>query len=270
MNEKTGRSIRKDGINPHCLKSGSEHAEKRMMKKNWLFVLMVLLLMVFCLVATAENGSWDCPECGKTGNTGKYCSECAHPAPTAPADEQEKPSVPVLSEMYPGKTARLRTGNGARIYSYFGPGEEYKPAGGYTPEGQKTVTVFFEENGYVLADVQHESVSERYVYLPKDSISMTGTVPAISELNYYHGTTKARIMPGWGPAIRYDFVGSLAVDEEVSVKVFFQENGFVYGEYTCGKGTVRMWLPADHIDLADANVTCSDVPIVPAGESSYY
>lgn len=181
-------------------------------------------------------------------------------------------NVPVFSGTYPGFEARVRGSSeeGYRIYSKVGPGNDFVPTGGYKPGKLRKVTVYFEEAGFVLADVLYQSVEERFVYLPAYGFESIGNIPSVSSLDSFDGVASDRIVPSWGPDNRFNSVNALAVEAGTPIKVFFQENGFVYGEYTCGKGTVRMWLPADHIDLADANVTCSDVPIVPAGESSYY
>lgn len=191
--------------------------------------------------------------------------------PTPTATPQPIPSVPVLSETYPGSDAHLRKSNddGYRVYSYVGPGKAFVPSGGYKPYKQRKITVYFEEDGFVLADVLYQTAEERVVYLPKYGFDSIGNIPVVSNLEYYNGITTASITPSWGPDNRFNSVSSLAVDKGVTVKVFFQENGFVYAEYVCGKGTVRMWLPADNVDITGATVTYSNTPITPAGQSSF-
>lgn len=201
----------------------------------------------------------------------------ATPAPTEKATSAPEPTtksgpaVPVLSEVYPGLDAFLKStgGDGYRVYSYLGPGKAYKASGGYKPAKQKKITVYFEENGFVLADVQYQTAEERFVYLPAGSLTSTDTVPSVSNLKSYSGTANANITPSWGPAGRFNSVGSLVVSKGTGLTVFFQENGFVYAEYSCGKGKVRMWLPADKISVKDSSVTLSDMSVTPAGESSF-
>lgn len=189
------------------------------------------------------------------------------PIPTA----ESKPAVPVFSEVYPGMDASLKKAgdDGYRVYSFVGPGKAYVASGGYKPAKQKKITVYFEEDGYVLADVQYQTTEERFVYLPVGSFTSANNIPGVSDLKSYSGTANANITPSWGPANRFSSVGSLTVDKGTRLTVFFQENGYVYAEYSCGKGKARMWLPADKITIKDAAVTLSDTLIKPAGESSF-
>lgn len=182
-----------------------------------------------------------------------------------------KPDVPVFSEVYHGSDAHLKYSNDEsfRAISYMGPGKAFAEGGGYKPYKQKKITAYFEEDGFVFVDVQYQTAEERFVYISKSRFDQIGNIPSISSLDYYNGTTTARIKPSWGPDNRFNSVESLMVDTGMPVKVFFQENGFVYAEYMCSKGTVRMWLPANNIDTPDANVTISSTPISPAGESVF-
>ena len=246
------------------------------MKQNAKRILSIILSIALtaCLFsAYGESYARDCPECGRTGNTGNYCGKCAHPAPwlETAQTQQTIPSVPVLSEVYPGFEAHLRISNDNdfRVRSYAGPGEAFVYSGGYKPYQQKEIIVYYEEDGFVLADVSYQTLEERFVYLPRISFDSIGAVPTVSDLEYYHGITTTRIRPSWGPDNRFYSVESLAVDKGAEVKVFFQENGFVFAEYVCEKGTVRMWLPANNIEIEGAAVTYSGTPIAPAGQSSF-
>ena len=267
--------------------------------KNAILSMTVICMVVMLIIpmASCEQVTWDCPECGRTGNTGNYCGGCAHLAPwlesatPAPTIVEVSPtstptpiqtvepsiestpqlSVPVLSEVYPGLGAHLRKSGdeGFRVYSYTGPGKTFVPSGGYKPNKQRKITVYFEEDGWVLADVQYQTSEERVVSLPKYSFDPIGNIPTVSSLEYYTGTTTASITPSWGPDNRFNSVSSLVVDKGTELKVFLQENGFVYAEYVCTKGTVRMWLPANNVEVKDAIVTSSNTPITPAGQSSF-
>lgn len=185
--------------------------------------------------------------------------------------QQASASVPILSEVYPGSEAHLRIpGNkDQRVFATIGPGKSYASAGGYKPSKQKKITVYFEEDGYVFADVVYQTSEERFVYLPRTSFDSIGEIPVISDPVCYEGTANADIAPSWGPDNRFNAVNALTVEAGAAVKVFFQENGFVYAEYVCGKGTVRMWLPAENIETRDATVTYSTTPVSPAGQSSF-
>ena len=187
------------------------------------------------------------------------------------AENSALPRVPVLSEMFPGSEAHLRKSNddGFRVYSYAGPGKSYVPSGGYKPYKQRKITVYFAENDFVLADVLYQTSEERFVYLPRYSFDSIQDIPTIETLEFFEGITIKKTTPSWGPDNRFNSVASLAINEGTSVKVFFQENGFVYAEYNCEKGTVRMWLPANDVDVTGASVSYSNTPINPAGQSSF-
>ena len=254
-------------------------------------ITIFLLLLLFTACGYGEASSWDCPECGRTGNTGNYCGTCACPAPwgretddsaVSPSTTETQsiestsettslPDVPVLSKTYPGSDAHLRksSDDGFRVYSYTGPSKTFVPSGGYKPYKQRKITVFFEEDNWVLADVLYQTAEERVVYLPKSSFDSIGNIPVVTELGYYIGTVTTNVEPSWGPDNRFNSVKSLMINEGTKAKVYFQENGFVYAEYECEKGTVRMWLPANSIEINDATVTYSETPINPAGQSDF-
>ena len=165
-------------------------------------------------------------------------------------------TVPVLSEVYPGIVARMGTiGDTYYLYSYLGPGKTFVGSGSYQSDKLKEIIVYFEEDGYVLADVQYQTVDERYVWLPAGHFGYTKGIPSVSKLKYYTGTTTADIKPNWGPAGKYRQYNNLAINKGTEIKIFFQENGFVYAEYSSGKGKARMWLPANKIKINDASVT---------------
>ena len=197
-------------------------------------------------------------------------------APESTADktvepEISLPSVPTLSDISSGSEAHLRELNDKeqRVPYYIGPGKTYVLAGGYLPAKQVKITAYYEENGWVLADVQYKTIEERMVYLSRNSFDSIGSIPAVNDLGYYEGTTTSNITPSWGPDNSFNSVKSLMIDKGTSVKIFFQENGFVYAEYKCSMGNVRMWLPANNIEIKGATVSYSKTPIQPAGSSSF-
>lgn len=231
------------------------------MKKQLLLVfsMIVVLVMIFGInIANSEHNIWNCPQCGRTGNTGNYCGGCAHSAPwiIEPASDPSADTtggIPNLSETYPGSDAHLRISDNEsfRVFSNAGPGKSYVSTGGYKPYKQKTITVYFEENEYVFADVVYQTAEERFVYLPKKSFDSIGKIPVISNLEYYSGKTTSSVSPSWGPDSRFTTYSKFTAKQGTTLKIFFQENDYVYAEYTCSEGTVRMWLPIDNVEISN-------------------
>ena len=231
-----------------------------MVKKHHVTVLVVLLLLVFC--TALADGFWYCPVCGQK-NYYSFCSRdgTPQPNPATPSDLptdgqtdiQADDSLPLLSETFPGVAAWLRSLEGnSRAFSFGGPGYNYSDTGGYKPAKQVRITAFFVYDGWVLADVSYATAEERYVYLRKSSFDHLSTdVPEIQELPGYDGVTTAPVEPSWGPSEDFNTSSDHKIPEGTSFIAFFQENGYVYAEFTCAKGKTRMWLPADHVNLFD-------------------
>ena len=173
------------------------------------------------------------------------------PTPTPKRTAKPKASIPAFSETYPGTSAKLRSAgdDGYRVYSFAGPGKVYVPTGGYKPAKQRKVTVFFEEDGYVFADVAYQTVEERYIYLPRSGFGSLGDIPSVSKMKTYTGTATDSITPVWGPDDNFKSTGDYVCKKGTKVEIFFKENGYLYAEYTCDKGLVRMWLPEKNIKI---------------------
>ena len=239
--------------------------------KQIIRVICIFAVATMLIVSAHADSGWYCPACGRY-NQYNYC----------PYDGTENPlhesmpgnidnTVPTLSDMYPGHDAHLRIldDEAKRVYSFTGPNKTYCSSGGYKPYKQRKITVYFEEANWILADVVYQTAEERVVFLPKYSFDNLGSVPSVSNLEYYEGITTSDATPSWGPAERFNSVPSLKVSSGTKIKVFFQENGFVYAEYDCAKGKTRMWLPANTVELWDAEINRNINPITPAGKSSW-
>lgn len=178
-------------------------------------------------------------------------------APELFSDPMPKPSLLTFSLEYSGKAARLAplNDNIKRYFPRLGPGTDYAQFNyGYKPSTTHGITAFFEENGYLFCDVR-SGAEERYVFFSSNIFDDNGNVPQITSLPYYTGTTTSAVDPRWGPSNGFNVVEDYTASAGTSLRIFFQENGFVYAEYSCSKGLVRMWLPADKINCSDAVIT---------------
>ncbi len=165
--------------------------------------------------------------------------------------------IPFLSDAYQGTEARLKNLQGEdRAYSYSGPGKDYLSSGGYKPYKQQRITVYFRDNGWYLTDVVYQTAEERFVYFRKsDFQSVPDSVPEVDSLPSWDGMTLCSVMPAWGPGSRFNRVERYTVPGGTPIRVFFQENGFVYAEYQMAGSKTRMWLPADQVSLNGAAAT---------------
>ena len=142
----------------------------------------------------------------------------------------------------------------ARVYAYVGPGKSYAaPKGsGYKPYKQVKLTVYFEENGWVLTDIEYQTAEERFVYFPKSSFDRIGSIPEVGSLAYVNAEAAESVVPVWGPDRRFGEAKEYTAEKGTDLKVYFRENGYVYAEYKSENGTVRMWLPDEHIGYTKA------------------
>ena len=187
-------------------------------------------------------------------------------------DTEEKATVPFLTEVYNGINAKLNfvSTDYDRVQSYAGPGKSFVSSGMYKPSEQGQITVYFCQNGWVLSDIIYNgSHEERFVWFPDYAFSPIGELPNLSELPYYDGVFIMDVQPSWGPSSNFNMVETMIATCGNTIKVFFQENGYIYGEYSYEKGTARMWFRADAIIIKNANVTYTDEPSKQKGESAF-
>ena len=245
---------------------------KRMLRLIGLMMALTILLLSIAATGICESVTWDCPNCGRTGNTGPFCGSCgtaqsdalqtkeptpeptpeSTPEPTPePTPDDPRQLIPVLSEIYPGTDARLKD-NGdksIRVASYTGPGKAFVSSGGYKPYEQVKLTVFYEENGWVLTNFEYQTSTEKYIYLPKKSFSQIDDIPTVGSPEYFSAAATERIIPSWGPGSGFATESGLACEKGTELKVFFRENEYYYAEYKSEKGNVRMWLPAESVEI---------------------
>lgn len=75
------------------------------------------------------------------------------------------------------------------------------------------------------------------------------------------GIVNKTIYPYWGPnnpyadKEKYKENNSIIVEKGTRVSIFFSENGYLFGEFSCKDkngshiGNIRMWLPENVIDI---------------------
>ena len=235
------------------------------MRRIVLFILAVSLV-ICSLNVLAEGSTWYCPKCGLK-NTDNFCPRDGTARPevmggTSEAGEEATSvqnnaenaieikdntieRIPSLSEMFQAVKVRGRVygadGTG-RHQAYAGPGSDYSQCGAYKSKVMKLVDAFFEEEGYVFV-----KLNDRYQYFKRSAFDSLSGIPAIEELEYSYAVTKTQITPSWGPGSQYNQIKDYYVISNVLVKVFFEENGYAYAEYSCSAGLVRMWLPKEYL-----------------------
>lgn len=161
--------------------------------------------------------------------------------------------IPSFSELYPGTAVYLRLfseqNKESRRQATAGPGDFYATAGAYKPYKQRGVTAFFACGDYVLVHLQYQTVDDRYLYFKRTAFDKLPNVPEMTELAYFEGTALCQMEPSWGPGSQYSTESEYVIYARTPVKVFFEENGYVYAEFQCAKGTVRMWLPKAQVNV---------------------
>ena len=244
---------------------------------KWLCTIMTMVLLLICTSALGE-AEWYCPECGRL-NHDNFCPADGTERPSMEEEaerrdnrglDQQSEAVPVLSETYPGRAVKLKyLENGGRAQSYTGPGKSYVSSGGYKTQKLKTVTVFFVENGWVLTDYGVNTREEKYIYFERASFDDVTAVPTLSTMPRFNGTILESIDPKWGPGSQFKTVDYYHATAGTSIKVFFQENGYVYGEYQSVTGLARMWFPAESVAVPGMSLTYMGAAEENSAESDY-
>lgn len=228
--------------------------KKRGFKKALAFLMSLLLLLLAGSTAYAEI-TWYCPQCGQE-NHDNFCSRDGTRRPDlaeedVSPDSASGPVIPVFSDMFSPSNGHLKLlgDENERAYSFAGPGKGFADSGGYKPWKQAQVTTYFNENGWILADIVYATAEERFVYLAKWNFDETGNIPEIEPLQGYEGTIITATDPSWGPGSKYNTVPLYHANAGTRITVFFQENGYAFGEYASPQGRARMWFPADHVEV---------------------
>jgi len=105
----------------------------------------------------------------------------------------------------------------------------------------------FIEDGYAYVEMTYSTVDRRRLYFATKIFESLSGVPE-KKLTGYPAETTAPITPRFGPGNRYDDFEEAAIRSGKKVKVFFEEDGWVFAEFDTSKlGTIRAWLPAEDV-----------------------
>ena len=157
-----------------------------------------------------------------------------------------QPPWPVYDQMQQYGVAIKPLEGEKRVQSRCGPGKDYHGAGGYKTYKVTSTAALFAEGSYMLVDLQYTTVGHRRVYFLTSAFTGTGDVPDVS-LSGYAAYTKAAQTPVFGPGGDYDVFTEAAIPSGTALSVYFEEDGWVFAEFTCELGAVRAWIPAAQV-----------------------
>lgn len=228
------------------------------MKKYWkiLSCLLTLSVCLTCCSAIADGTSdlWYCPQCGRL-NDSNFCPFDATRKPELSSSASSSNGMPDrFSDYYPGTTVQIRKFSGAgseseRHQSYAGPGSGYSTAGAYKPYKVTNVEAFFEENGFIFVHLEYQTVPDRFLYFRKSCFRNLPSLPSVDGWNTRKAVTNSAITPSWGPGKGYSQEKEFIAGKGTRISILFEENDYVYAEYECARGAVRMWLPKDKVSM---------------------
>jgi hypothetical protein len=138
-------------------------------------------------------------------------------------------------------------GTDERVQSRCGPAKTYHGAGAYKTYKMLSTEALFTEGGYVLVDLDYQTVGKRIVYFPSSAFRSVRGVPEAS-LTPFTAYTAESLIPVFGPGYDYDTFDEAEIAAGTSIGVFFEESGWVFAEFECALGVVRAWIPVGSVD----------------------
>ena len=165
--------------------------------------------------------------------------------------QREDASISSLFDFDPGVKVHLKTyaDKESRTQAYAGPGKLYAGAGGYKPYVQGDYIAFFREGDYVFVRLNYAPNKDRYCYFAASEFkSLTGVyIESSEDLPCFYGVTLESVLPSWGLGREYTTQNNFKISANTNLQVFFEENGYVYAEFVCEMGNVRIWLPLEKV-----------------------
>lgn len=201
------------------------------------------------LYSKDSSGNWirgmDVTGLNALGNTNGSGSNSGSVAPTPTPATASLPPWPQVQ--YPRINISVRPlPEDDRVASRCGPAKTYHGVGAYTTYKMISTQALFTEGNYVLVDLDYTTVGRRIVYFPQSAFKGVGNVPA-ANLNGVPAYTTASLTPTYGPGYAYDTFNEAAIASQTPLQVYFEENGWVFAEFSCGLGVVRAWIPVAQV-----------------------
>ena len=94
--------------------------------------------------------------------------------------------------------------------------------------------------------MNYPSVGVRRTYFRRSIFTDTSEIPEIT-LEGYPAITTKNVEARYGPGSTYNRFSNADVGPNTKLTVFFEEDGYVFAEYTPGFELVRAWIPADSV-----------------------
>ncbi|MGN1021073.1 MAG: hypothetical protein ACI4O7_11970 [Aristaeellaceae bacterium] len=216
--------------------------------------LMVMALAVPC-AALADGESWVCRFDGQT-SPGNFCPYCGRAKEEAAVDDGmdigwQSPWPQVDFTPMGVQLTRL-SDDTSRRQARGGPSRDYIGVGAYKPGKMRTSTAWFMEGSYVLTEIDYPSVGHRCVYFDRSYfISVRGVEEVV--LDGVSACVNATVTPHYGPGYTFDVFApdsrEMPISSGTRVMVLMEKDGWVFVEWNCALGTVRLWVPEDNVSL---------------------
>ncbi|MCQ2458539.1 MAG: hypothetical protein MJ142_07405 [Clostridia bacterium] len=131
-----------------------------------------------------------------------------------------------------------------------GPDEGYIDVGAFKPYKVNVATGWFVEGDYVLTDIDYPTVGRRCVYFPTRWFDSVRGVEKVT-FNGISGEIGYDVTPYYGPGYEYDrFVlenKETMITGGTSIEVLTEKDDWLFIEWFCPQGAVRLWVPADAV-----------------------
>jgi hypothetical protein len=216
------------------------------MKKGICLLLSLVMLAAGIACAIADGSVWFCPQCGEEMSPdANFCYRDGTPRPGSGSSSG--------SSLWPNRvlagshTSFARNNNPEyRVQSRSGPGKAYVGVGAYKIKKAKTMKLLFREGGYAYIDMQYPSVGHRCLYVLAGTLSRNSA--AQMDLPGIPAETSGTVVPRFGPGNSYDSFDEASIGNGTQVSVFFETDGWLFSEFSCGLGLVRAWLPVGQVN----------------------